>query len=315
MTHRPRHHGRRRSRHRGRGCAQAIRGEGRCQPKGRKLKAWLSIGALAMLLAGCVEPEGPVFMEVHFPKQAYRGDPPIEILAEVSPGGAEVSTVELVPVDLSESTGGELATSASLAMSEVGGHRWRGFIGLPGSGDLAFVLRAEDESGASGAAPDLPEGDRIDGAGPPVFVVRLLERPRSEPSLCDHVRCRPGEACNPRTGLCVPETSCLLPGNTCARGYSCDEATGVCVSTDPCAACPPDTSCRDGLCVPDPGGLCALCLTNDDCRAGALCIVYPDGSRGCGRDCTSAPCPEGFVCRGYGEGVSQCTAEEGSCSR
>jgi hypothetical protein len=80
----------------------------------------------------------------------------------------------------------------------------------------------------------------------------------------------------------------------------------------PAPAPPPDAAVTDG-----PGGLCSPCGSNDDCKAGALCI-QPGGDAGatsfCGHPCqTDADCPAEFTCADIGSS-RQCLPVSGVCN-
>lgn len=67
-----------------------------------------------------------------------------------------------------------------------------------------------------------------------------------------------------------------------------------------------------------PGVLCSPCASNDDCKAGALCIQHGGGDAGaasafCGHPCqTSAECPAEFSCSQIGTS-KQCLPVSGVC--
>jgi len=86
------------------------------------------------------------------------------------------------------------------------------------------------------------------------------------------------------------------------------------------APTPSDPSAVDG-----PGVLCSPCQSNDECKAGALCIqpggVDADGGAAtprasfCGHACRSgADCPAGFTCEAIGSSL-QCVPEGGGDCR
>jgi hypothetical protein len=81
---------------------------------------------------------------------------------------------------------------------------------------------------------------------------------------------------------------------------------------DAAPAPPPDAAGSDG-----PGVLCSPCASNDDCKAGALCI-QPGGDAGaesfCGHACrTGADCPAEFSCAEIGSN-KQCVPTSGVCN-
>jgi hypothetical protein len=63
--------------------------------------------------------------------------------------------------------------------------------------------------------------------------------------------------------------------------------------------------------------LCAICDTNVDCLfAGALCLKDDSPYGFCGKACSEADCPSGFICTEMdldGALVAQCYPESGSC--
>lgn len=87
----------------------------------------------------------------------------------------------------------------------------------------------------------------------------------------------------------------------------------------------PDDTCFEGRCVPvgagdverdlDTAGQCAPCSTAADCPwSGALCVPDRRNELHCGSRCVvSADCPEGYVCRSYGDQGQACAPATGFC--
>ncbi len=135
--------------------------------------------------------------------------------------------------------------------------------------------------------------------------------------------CEADADCN--SGLCLPEG----PGRPRLCTVACDLSPGApdAGAGDDAGleACPLNWDCKpnneDGpaLCVPPYNALCLGCETDLDCNVqGDLCVALPSGERVCGRDCSSAGCPDGYTCEavpGADGGVRgmQCLPQSGSC--
>jgi len=285
---------------------------------------------LLFFLAGC-EGGPPVFEEVMLPAFAYADGGWLSVRARLR------ATPDLDRVDALILDEGRLRATESVAAAVVetrpgtpeGPGVWLALLSVPLAGDLVFVLEAEDAQGLRSRSPEgtdplavhrVPIRPRPGPCGddlPPCPVGRRCVRGWCTGEICDAVFCPAGERCHPQQGRCVPADHCALPGNGCTGDLRCDEETGRCAEPDRCAAreCPAGSRCRpaDGRCYVPGGALCAPCTTREDCPAPeSFCVLYGE-ERGCGQDCTNAPCPAGYECRRFGAYLQQCYRSSGSC--
>jgi len=107
----------------------------------------------------------------------------------------------------------------------------------------------------------------------------------------------------------------LYPGG--GGGTSPGTTPSDCTST----GCPPGQTCSAGSCVAatGDGSVCASCSSGADCTGtNNFCLMYPDGSAYCGKDCaSSADCPSGSVCAdlgGYGQCIGTDAGGSPSCA-
>ncbi|MCA9547682.1 MAG: putative metal-binding motif-containing protein, partial [Myxococcales bacterium] len=116
-----------------------------------------------------------------------------------------------------------------------------------------------------------------------------------------------------RSNFCIPFADGM---NRCTR-----------LCADP-ADCPAGMICQflaegggDGarICVPEPDELCEPCGADAECGDEAdRCLPIGRGDY-CAKDCTEAPCPEGYVCSDIqamdgGDPLKQCLPESGLCA-
>jgi hypothetical protein len=125
----------------------------------------------------------------------------------------------------------------------------------------------------------------------------------------------PDYVCDAVSQICVQ--GCGLNPN-CPPGKVCNQATGRCVlGVDG----HPDGG-QDGGTGTDAGvgtasdTLCHACTANSECHAGGLCVANSQHTQNfCTQDCTTDPCPAGFVCAVDRSGTKhQCYPTSGDCS-
>jgi hypothetical protein len=115
-------------------------------------------------------------------------------------------------------------------------------------------------------------------------------------------------------GGCGNDCEAVLPF---AKAVSCD-VTGVTAKclVDECIA--GYVKSGPSLCVPQVSNLCTPCVDDANCgSSGEKCLALGSG-KSCGRDCAEGSpfgtdCPGGYACKDYGDGVSQCVPESGTC--
>ncbi len=150
---------------------------------------------------------------------------------------------------------------------------------------------------------------------------------------CDGVSCNSGMICDPRDGVCRPQT-CAIFG--CEQGERCEAETGAC-EPDPCAEadCADNEACRDGDCFEscaskqcDSGQRCVSGECVEDRCAEVSCgrneLCNPDSGECADNQCIGETCPTGFVCNPFSGGcqpdpclITTCpqgqTCQEGEC--
>jgi len=110
--------------------------------------------------------------------------------------------------------------------------------------------------------------------------------------------------------------------NECESGFCVEGPDGPLCSRTCVLECPEEWACRStqigsdvvSLCIPLGAMLCKPCRVHTQCGSG-LCLQLPDGTF-CGRDCSVAPCPEGYHCQDLGDDeapVRQCVPDSLAC--
>ena len=139
-----------------------------------------------------------------------------------------------------------------------------------------------------------------DAGMPPVEVVG---RSCNVDAECGELRCDKVR----RQCICLSDASCRVEDGGAPR--YCNNYTGMCV--EEISGCTADGDCASSeYCDPSlracrpVKGFCQGCARDEECGgAGDHCLQSADGSRACGRACTSdADCPRGAACADSGRG-------------
>ena len=184
------------------------------------------------------------------------------------------------------------------------------------SGDASGILgNAGDDISAD--APNTPHGDGIlgDASTPVKDVTSALDVTEDSAALPGEMGfpCAGNEDCF--SGYCIPGPDgpvCTKAcEDDCPMGWSCNSVNGGGDVTY--------------ICVPNFLNLCRPCHTTADCSmtgfgqidSNDLCIQIGDEGTFCGRDCTTAGCPDGYNCADIpmaDESVArQCVPDDGIC--
>lgn len=107
------------------------------------------------------------------------------------------------------------------------------------------------------------------------------------PGPCANHKCPPGEICSEKTGKAVCENLCS--NVQCPSGQTCG-LSGTCIDCYK-DACPPQTLCIQGHCVPD-------ACKQQTCDKSQACIHNKQsGTATCADTCVNVNCSAGSVCR------------------